>query len=96
MKTKTSVTLSTELIATIDNWTGEKLNRSLFLERAPWQYIARLRREQRDLEDLKMAIHLRWDSKPILLLSFPQAHLWLPDSDELAGMTRRGVPPAPP
>ncbi len=55
MKVKTSVTLSTELIAAIDSLIEKDQNRSLFLETAAWEYVARSRREksnQRDLETI--------------------------------------------
>lgn len=54
MKVKTSVTLSTELITNIDQWVGPGQNRSLFLEAAAWEHIARLRRKQRNLNDLQL------------------------------------------
>lgn len=54
MKVKTSVTLSHELVNTIDNFSGQFKNRSLFLEQAAWAYIADLKRKQRDARDLEI------------------------------------------
>ena len=53
MKIKTSITLSQELLTTIDGIVDAAQNRSQFLESAAWDYIAKLRRarlNQRDLE----------------------------------------------
>jgi metal-responsive CopG/Arc/MetJ family transcriptional regulator len=53
MKIKTSITLSQELLTTIDGMVDAAQNRSQFFETAAWEYIARLRRaalNQRDLE----------------------------------------------
>ena len=53
MKIKTSITLSQELLTTIDGIVDAAQNRSQFLENAAWEYIAKLRRarlNQRDLE----------------------------------------------
>ena len=53
MKIKTSITLSQELLTTIDDMVDTAQNRSQFLETAAWDYIAKLRRarlNQRDLE----------------------------------------------
>ncbi|MEZ4713201.1 MAG: hypothetical protein R3A44_38790 [Caldilineaceae bacterium] len=52
MKIKTSITLSEELLKTIDEFVDERMNRSLFLESAAWEYIARLRRSQENERDL--------------------------------------------
>ncbi len=54
MKVKTSVTLSTELISSIDDLIGQGQNRSVFLEAAAWEHITRLRRKQRNLNDLQI------------------------------------------
>ncbi len=53
MKTKTSVTLSEELLAAIDAAGGRAVNRSEFLERAGWDRVASLRRQQRDARERK-------------------------------------------
>lgn len=52
MKIKTSVTLSEELIKEIDALVVSNQNRSAFLESAAWDYIAKLRRAQRNARDL--------------------------------------------
>ena len=54
MKIKTSVTLSAELLATIDPIIKANQNRSLFLEKAAWEYIARAKRKQQDQHDLAL------------------------------------------
>jgi len=53
MKTKTSVTLSEELLAAIDDAGGRDVNRSEFLEQAGWDRVAFLRRQQRDARERK-------------------------------------------
>ena len=52
MKVKTSITISKDLLELIDEFSGEGQNRSLFLEAAAWEYIARLRRSQQNMQDL--------------------------------------------
>lgn len=60
MKTKTSVTLSEELLAAIESAAGRGVNRSEFLERAGWDRVALVRRQQRDVRDRKrLATHAR-------------------------------------
>ena len=54
MKIKTSVTVSQELLNTIDELMDEGQNRSLFLERAAWEYIARLQRAQQNERDIDL------------------------------------------
>ena len=54
MKIKTSVTVSQELLKTIDELMDEGENRSLFLERAAWEYIARLQRAQQNERDVEL------------------------------------------
>ncbi len=52
MKVKTSVTLSEELLRAIDDYTGERGNRSGFIEKASWSYLgaeARAARYRREL-----------------------------------------------
>lgn len=51
MKQKTSVTLEAELLAELDQLGGEGMSRSRLIEQAIEQFIARLRREQRELRD---------------------------------------------
>jgi metal-responsive CopG/Arc/MetJ family transcriptional regulator len=52
MKIKTSVTISQELLKVMDEFLDSDKNRSLFLERAAWSYIAKLRRAQRNARDI--------------------------------------------
>jgi metal-responsive CopG/Arc/MetJ family transcriptional regulator len=51
MKVKTSVTLSEELVALIDQDTGGKNSRSSFMERAVRTYLELTNRSKRDQED---------------------------------------------
>lgn len=53
MKVKTSVSLSQELLARIDQLPGDN-NRSLFLETAAWAYLDQLRREAQAARDLEI------------------------------------------
>jgi metal-responsive CopG/Arc/MetJ family transcriptional regulator len=52
MKVKTSITISRELLDTIDALPDEHRNRSAFLETAGWAYVAQLRREEQAARDL--------------------------------------------
>ena len=52
MKIKTSITISEELLKTIDEFIDDQTNRSLFLESAAWEHIARLRRARQNERDL--------------------------------------------
>jgi len=52
MKVKTSITLSENLIAEMDNLAGEFQSRSSFLEQAAWAYIAELKRQELAARDL--------------------------------------------
>ena len=54
MKTKTSVTLSEELLRAIETTAGPGVNRSEFLEQAGWDRVASLRRGQRDARDRRL------------------------------------------
>ncbi len=54
MKIKTSVTISQELLQVMDEFLDSDKNRSLFLERAAWVYIAKLRRAQRNARDIEI------------------------------------------
>ena len=54
MKVKTSVTLSEELLKLIDEYLDENQNRSVFLETAAREYIARLRRAQQNARDIEI------------------------------------------
>ena len=54
MKIKTSVTISEELLRVMDEFLDADKNRSLFLEKAAWSYIAKLRRAQRNARDIEI------------------------------------------
>jgi metal-responsive CopG/Arc/MetJ family transcriptional regulator len=54
MKVKTSITLSEDLLKTIDEYTGEYKNRSEFIEDAVRAFITQLIQRQQDAEDLKI------------------------------------------
>ncbi|RIK58716.1 MAG: hypothetical protein DCC57_00255 [Chloroflexi bacterium] len=51
MKVKTSITLSQELLDTIDHLPDRYRNRSHFLETAAWAYIRQLRRAEQAARD---------------------------------------------
>lgn len=58
MKEKTSVTLSTDVLAGIDRLAGSRVSRSAFVERVLRRYLeneARAKRNARDLELLNRA-----------------------------------------
>ncbi len=52
MKIKTSITISEDLIKSIDEVFGGQKNRSEFIEKAVKHYIERQIQEERDLKDL--------------------------------------------
>lgn len=52
MKVKTSITLSAELIQSIDELFGGQKNRSEFIEKAVRDYVERQTQIKRDLRDL--------------------------------------------
>jgi metal-responsive CopG/Arc/MetJ family transcriptional regulator len=52
MKVKTSITLSEDLIQSIDEFSGGQKNRSELIERALRDYLDRQARLKRDLQDL--------------------------------------------
>ena len=54
MKIKTSITLSENLLTTIDQLAGDYKNRSLFLETAAWAFIEYLQRTERNARDLEI------------------------------------------
>jgi metal-responsive CopG/Arc/MetJ family transcriptional regulator len=54
MKIKTSITLSEELVQSIDEFSGQYKNRSVFLETAAWAFIAQLQRAARDARDIEI------------------------------------------
>ena len=54
MKIKTSITLSENLLTTIDQLAGEYKNRSVFLETASWAFIEYLQHAERNARDLEI------------------------------------------
>ncbi len=54
MKIKTSVTISQELLCVIDEFLDADKNRSFFLEKAAWAYIAKLGRARRNARDIEI------------------------------------------
>ena len=54
MKIKTSITLSEDLVQSIDEFSGQFKNRSVFLETAAWAFIDQLQRAERDAQDLEI------------------------------------------
>ncbi len=54
MKVKTSVTLSEDLIETIDRQSGPQTNRSEFIEKALRCYISQIIRDQKNARDLEI------------------------------------------
>jgi metal-responsive CopG/Arc/MetJ family transcriptional regulator len=70
MKIKTSITLSGELLESIDRIFGKQKNRSEFIERAVWDFIRRQKQNRRDLKDLdilnKKADELNREAEDVL------------------------------
>jgi metal-responsive CopG/Arc/MetJ family transcriptional regulator len=54
MKVKTSITLSEDLLKTIDGYTGKYKNRSEFIEDAVRAFITQLIRKQQDARDIEI------------------------------------------
>jgi metal-responsive CopG/Arc/MetJ family transcriptional regulator len=54
MKTKTSITLSEDVVKAMDKLSGQYKNRSEFIELALRHYIAQLIRQQRNARDLEI------------------------------------------
>ena len=54
MKTKTSITLSEDVLKAIDKLSGQSKNRSEFIEMAVRHYIAQLIRKGRNARDLEI------------------------------------------
>jgi len=54
MKEKTSITLSTEVLAGIDRIAGSKQSRSAFIEAVLAQYLRRRKRTQIEARDLEL------------------------------------------
>ena len=69
MKMKTSVTLSREVLDQIDA-VNKYGNRSLFIEKALWQYIEIMKRTYRDINDLEIinqkALYLNEEAEDVL------------------------------
>ena len=53
MKVKTSITISEETLKTIDEYSGEKVSRSEFIEKAIHAYLSQLIKNARDAKDLE-------------------------------------------
>ncbi len=70
MKVKTSITLSEELVHSIDELLGKQKNRSEFIEKAVRDYIERQAQEERNLKDLdilnKKADKLNTEAEDVL------------------------------
>ena len=54
MKVKTSITLSENLLKTIDQQAGPSQNRSEFIEKAVWSFLAQLIRDEQNAHDLEI------------------------------------------
>ena len=54
MRTKTSVSLTSELLAEIGRVAGRDVNRSEFLEQAAWDRLAMLKRRRREARDVRI------------------------------------------
>ena len=54
MKQKTSITLDPETLAAVDRLAARGSNRSRVIEQAVQEFIARLRREERELRDFEI------------------------------------------
>jgi metal-responsive CopG/Arc/MetJ family transcriptional regulator len=52
MKTKTSVTISDDVLKAVDQLAGPTLNRSAFVETAVRRFVEQLRRQRRNAADL--------------------------------------------
>ena len=70
MKIKTSITISEELLVSIDKMFGKQRNRSEFIERAVWDFIERQKQKKRELKDLdilnKKADELNREAEDVL------------------------------
>ena len=70
MKVKTSVTLSADLLETIDQQAGPRRNRSDFIEKAVRAYVSQLVRESQNAHDLatinRRAKHLNEEAADVL------------------------------
>ncbi len=70
MKRKTSITLDAELMKNIEEEFGAKINKSLFIEEAVKEYVARRVSRKRDLADLEIlnrkAVKLNKEAEDVL------------------------------
>ena len=70
MKSKTSITLSTNLLEQLDRIVGENGSRSDLIEKAVQEYIERIAHDQRDRRDLEIlnrsAKRMRAQAKDVL------------------------------
>ena len=57
MKVKTSVTLSDDLLKTIDEQSGPQKNRSEFIEKALRNYIGQMIRDRQNARDFEIINH---------------------------------------
>ncbi len=72
MKTKTSITLSQDLLASIDEFVKEDGNRSAFIELAVRTYLEILNRRKRDRHDLEVinALAVRLNKEALDVLDY--------------------------
>jgi len=54
MKTKTSITLSENVLKEMESSVVFTGNRSIFIEKAIWTYLDLLKKQQRDMQDLEL------------------------------------------
>ncbi|MBI4697618.1 MAG: ribbon-helix-helix protein, CopG family [Nitrospirae bacterium] len=70
MKVKTSITISEDLINSIDELLGEQKNRSEFIEKIVRDYVNRLAQKERNSKDLdilnKKAVKLNKEAEDVL------------------------------
>ena len=70
MKIKTSITISPELLKSIDRMFGKQKSRSEFIEQAVWDFIDRQKQKIRDVNDLdilnKKADELNREAEDVL------------------------------
>jgi len=70
MKVKTSITLSEDLVHSIDEKVGKQKNLSKFIEKAVWDFIERQAKRERDMEDMrilnKKAVKLNKEAEDVL------------------------------
>ena len=75
MKTKTSITLSIEILKAIDLYIGEYKSRSAFLETAARKFIGQLERKETEKRDLEIINHhadsLNAEAKDVLTYQVP-------------------------